>query len=218
MKLVHFRDLGAKGGPFYEEKYQNPNDNPVVKALAAQYQISDIDTTTGDAIKRPGIPADAIPAPYANDLVAAGANGGAAPPDHSTIAKAREGGARYIYSLIALGYNEKPPAGLKMTAAQNYNSYMPGDLSGFWSGKGPVPEGSFIAMPPPLKAGQVTFDDGTKSTLSQEAADVAAFLDWASDPHAEDRKSMGLGALAFLIILSGLTFFSYKRIWRNVSH
>ena len=46
-------------------------------------------------------------------------------------------------------------------------------------------------MPPPLKAGQVTFDDGTKPTLPQEAADVAAFLDWASDPHAEDRKRMG---------------------------
>ncbi|HEY3814071.1 MAG TPA: cytochrome c1 [Caulobacteraceae bacterium] len=217
MNLVHFRDLGTDGGPFWDPKYPNPNDNPRVKALAAMYQVSDIDTTTGDAIKRPGIPADAFPAPYANDLVAAGANGGAAPPDHSTIAKAREGGARYIYSLIAFGY-EPAPAGLKKTAAQNYNSYMPGDLSGFWSGKGPVPPGSFIAMPPPLKAGQVTFDDGTKSTLPQEAADVAAFLDWASDPHSEDRKEVGLGALAFLIILSGLTFFSYKRIWRNVSH
>ena len=190
-----------------------------MKAIAARDQISDIDTTTGDAIKRPGIPADAFPAPYANDLAAAGANGGAAPPDHSTIAKAREGGARYIYSLIALGY-EPAPAGLKMTAAQNYNSYMPGDLSGFWSGdKDKVPPGSFIAMPPPLKAGQVTFSTTAPSRHRlQEAADVAAFLDWASDPHAEDRKQMGLGAIGFLLLLSIVTFFSYKRIWRNVAH
>ena len=218
MNLVHFRDLGTESGPLWDPKYPNPNDNPRVKALAAMYQIADIDTTTGDPIKRPGIPADAFPAPYANDLVAAGANGGATPPDHSDIAKAREGGARYIYSLIALGYEHPAPAGLKITGAQNYNPYMPGDLSGFWSGKGPVPPGSFIAMPPPLKAGQVTFDDGTKSTLPQEAADVAAFLDWASDPHAEDRKRMGLGTILFLLLLSGVTFLSYKRIWRNVSH
>lgn len=218
MKLVHFRDLGAPDGPFWNPKYPNPNDNPVIKAIAARYQIADIDTTTGDAIKRPGIPADAFPSPYANDLVAAASNGGATPPDHSTIAKAREGGARYIYSLIGLGYSYPAPAGLKKTATQNYNPYMPGDLASFWSGKGDVPEGGFIAMPQPLKAGQVTFDDGTKSTLPQEAADVAAFLDWASDPHATERKQMGLGALGFLLLLSLVTFLSYKRIWRNVAH
>ena len=130
MHLVHFRDLGAKGGPFYDEKYSNPNDNPRVKALAAEYQISDIDTTSGDPIKRPGTPADAFPSPFANSLVAAASNGGAAPPDHSTIAKAREGGAEYIYSLL-LGYRNPPP-GLKATATQNYNPWMPGDLGSYW--------------------------------------------------------------------------------------
>jgi ubiquinol-cytochrome c reductase cytochrome c1 subunit len=215
MSLVHFRDLGEKGGPFWDPKYKAA-DNPYVKAIAADYQIADIDTTTGDPIKRNGIPADAFPAPYANTIAAAAANG-AAPPDHSTIAKAREGGAAYIYSLIAYGY-ETPPAGLKVGPGQNYNSYMKGDLGSYWSGKGPAPEGGFIAMAPPLKAGQVTFDDGTKSTLKQEAADVAAFLDWASDPHADDRKQMGLSVTIYLLILAGLTYLSYRRIWRKVSH
>ena len=35
MTLMSFRNLGQKGGPFYEERYPNPNDNPYVKALAA---------------------------------------------------------------------------------------------------------------------------------------------------------------------------------------
>ncbi|HWE44649.1 MAG TPA: cytochrome c1 [Caulobacteraceae bacterium] len=217
MHLVHFRDLGEKGGPFWNPKYKS-TDNPVVKALAAQYQISDLDTTTGDPIKRPGTPADAFPSPYPNATAAAAANGGAAPPDHSTIVKARDGGAEYIYSLIAFGYGKAVPAGLKVGPGQNYNPYYPGDLGSYYTGKGKVPTGGFIAMPQPLKAGQVTFDDGTKSTLPQESADVAAFLDWASDPHADERKEMGTGAVFFMLILAGLTFLSYKRIWRNVAH
>ena len=35
MKLMSYRNLGEKGGPFYDPAYQNPNDNPFVKALAA---------------------------------------------------------------------------------------------------------------------------------------------------------------------------------------
>lgn len=217
MRLMHFRDLAMKGGPFWEEKYQNPNDNPYVKQIASEYQIADIDTQTGDPIKRKGTPADAFPSPYPNDAAAAAANGGATPPDQSTLAKAREGGAEYIYSLLT-GYVANPPAGLKMNPGQYYNPYMPGDLSSYWSGKGETPKGGFIAMPPPLTDDRVSFDDGTKATLKQEAADVAAFLAWASDPHETDRKETGFAVLVFLLIFAGLTYVSYKRIWRNVAH
>src|SRR4051794_28446823 len=58
MNLMYFRNLGQKGGPFYDPKYPNPNDNPVVKSLAHDIQIKDIDTDTGDAIQRPGMPSD----------------------------------------------------------------------------------------------------------------------------------------------------------------
>ena len=54
MDMVAFRNLGDKGGPFWNPKYPNPNDNPVVKAIAADYQIPDIDSDTGENIKRPG--------------------------------------------------------------------------------------------------------------------------------------------------------------------
>jgi hypothetical protein len=33
LKLVAFRNLGDKGGPFYNEKYPNSNDNPWVKVV-----------------------------------------------------------------------------------------------------------------------------------------------------------------------------------------
>jgi len=39
-----------------------------------------------------------------------------------------------------------------------------------------VPEGGFIAMPAPLTAGQVTYDDGTEATVDQMSKDVAAFI------------------------------------------
>ena len=217
MNLMSFRNLGQKGGPFYDEKYKNPNDNPYVKAIAKDYQVNDIDSETGDVVQRPGTSADRFPNPFPNEPAARASNGGALPPDLSTMAKAREGGPRYIYSLLT-GY-EEAPAGLTLPAGKHYNPYFPGDLSGSWSGAATkVPEGGAIGMPPPLVADKVTFDDGAKATLEQEAKDVAAFLTWASEPKMEERKSFGLAAMIYLLIFTGLLYASYKRIWRNVSH
>ena len=52
MNLMYFRNLGQKGGPFYDPKYPNPNDNPYVKSLAHDIQVKDIDPDTGDVISR----------------------------------------------------------------------------------------------------------------------------------------------------------------------
>ncbi|MBV8682451.1 MAG: cytochrome c1, partial [Caulobacteraceae bacterium] len=38
LSMVAFRNLGDKGAPFYDPKYPNPNDNPVVKTLARDVQ------------------------------------------------------------------------------------------------------------------------------------------------------------------------------------
>jgi len=73
-------------------------------------------------------------------------------------------------------------------------------------------------MPPPLSDGKVTFDDGSPNKVKDEARDVAAFLAWASDPKAEERKSFGLGAMIYLLIFSVLLWFSYKKVWKNVGH
>ncbi|MGZ3378241.1 MAG: cytochrome c1, partial [Phenylobacterium sp.] len=217
MNLLYFRNLGQKGGPFYDPKYPNPNENPVVKSLAHDIQVKDIDTDTGDVISRPATPADKFPAPFANVYAAAASNGGAPPPDLSVMAKAREGGPRYIYSLLS-GF-KTPPAGLTLPAGKYYDPYYPGDLSGSWHGSSKhVPEGGAISMPPPLTDGKVTYDDGKPDKVKDEARDVAAFLMWAAEPKMEERKQFGFGAMIYLLIFAGLLYASYKRIWRNVAH
>ena len=114
---------------------------------------------------------------------------------------------------------EHSPAGLTVPAGKYYNPYFPGDLSGSWTGDPKkVPVGGAIGMPPPLADGKVTFDDGTKSTVKQQATDVAAFLAWAAEPKMEERKSFGLAAMIYLLIFTGLLWFSYKKIWKNVAH
>ena len=217
MNFLYFRNLGQKGGPFYDPKYANPNNNPVVKSLAHDIQVKDIDPDTGDVISRPAMPADKFPSPFPNEPAARASNGGALPPDLSVMAKAREGGPNYIYSLLT-GF-QAPPHGMTVPPGKYYDPYIPGDMAAYWTGpKDKIPEGGFIAMPPPLADGKVTFDDGKPSTVKEEAEDVSAFLAWAADPKAEERKAFGLGAMIYLLIFSVLLWFSYKRIWKNVGH
>lgn len=216
MNLMHYYNLGQFGGPFYDPKYPKPNDNPRVKAIAADFKVPDIDSDTGDAIQRPATPADKFKAPFANEAAARASNGGALPPDLSVITKARDGGPRYVYSILT-GY-VPAPAGLTVPAGKSYNPYMPGDLTSYWHGTGPVPKGGFIAMPFQLTPNRVTFDDGTQATTDQEAKDVVAFLQWASDPHQVERKQMGFSVLIYLLILAGVVYASYRRLWRNIEH
>lgn len=208
MSLLSFRNLAEPGGPGFTEKQ--------VEALAAEYKIKDLDDK-GEAIERDGRPADKFPAPFANPLAAAAANGGVAPPDFSTLAKARtyergfpwwiidiftqfqEQGPDYIHALM-LGY-EDAPQGFAMPAGGNYNKYFPGHV---------------IAMPKPLSDGQVTYDDGAPQTLDQYSRDVSAFMMWAAEPHLVARKRLGFQVMIFLIVLSGLLYFTKKKVWSAV--
>ena len=201
MNLVTFGDMAGKGAPFFSTKYPNPNDNPYVKSLAAEYKVAAIDRDTGDAIQVPATTADHFKAPFANEFAARAANGGALPPDMSLLAKAREGGPAYIYSLVT-SY-EDAPKGVTLAPGKYYNPYFPGGL---------------IGMPPPLRDDAVTYDDGVKATKDQEAKDIAAFLAWAAEPHQDERKQMGFAVVIYLLIFAGLLYASYKRIWRNIAH
>ena len=217
MKLMSYRNLGQPGGPFFDPKYKNPGDNPVVKAIAKDFTVPDIDSDTGDVTKRPATPADRFVSPFANDEAARAANGGALPPDLSLIIKAREDGPRYVYSILT-GYMAPPPQ-MKVPAGKYYNPYMPGDMTAFWMGApDKVPEGGFIAMPLQLTQDRVTYDDGTKATPDQEAQDVVAFLAWAAEPHADERKELGLAVMIYLLLFAGVLYASYRMIWRKVGH
>ena len=219
INYITFHDLGAPGGPFWSSKYPNPNDNPVVKAIAASWprQVPDVDSDTGDAIHRPATTADHLTPPFPNDAAARASNGGALPPDMSLLVAAREGGPNYVYSIVS-GF-VPAPTGLNVPAGKYYNPYFPGDLTSNWTGDpAKTPQGGLISMPPPLAPGKVTFDDGTPSTLDQEARDVSAFLTWASDPKMEERKQIGLSVMIYLVLFTGLLYASYRRIWRDVAH
>lgn len=219
LKLLSFRNLGEPGGPFYDPKWPNPTDNKYVQEIAKNYvnQIPTVDPDSGDPVKLPAKADDHIVGPYANDIAARVANGGALPPDLSVITKARHGGAGYVYSLL-LGFHE-PPAGLTVASGQHYNAYFAGDTAASWSGDPRLkPPGGFLAMAPPLDNANVVFDDGTPTTKEQMAHDVAVFLAWAGDPKQVARKQLGGAVLPFLLILAILTFLSYRRLWRNVEH
>ncbi len=216
MELMYFRTLAEPGGPFYDSHQVSPAENRFVKALAAEIQIADIDTETGEPIMRDGTPADRFPNPYPNATAAAAANGGAAPPDLSVMAKARHDGANYIYSLLT-GY-AAVPQGLQIRPGQYYNEYMAGDLTPFMPEGAHVPPGGFIAMPNPMTDGQVTYDDDTVASVDQMSKDVAAYIAWASDPKQVQRKQTGIGVLIFLFIFAGVTYLSYRRIWKGVAH
>jgi len=62
----------------------------------------------------------------------------------------------------------------------------------------------------------VTYSDGTKATIEQEAHDVVTFLSWASEPKMEERKRIGFGVMVFLILLAGVLFAAYRKVWKDL--
>ena len=47
------------------------------------------------------------------------------------------------------------------------------------------------------------------------ARDVVTFLTWASEPKLEERHRLGFGVMAFMSLLSGMLFLSYRRVWKD---
>ena len=175
-----------------------------VKGIAAEFQVPDIGDD-GSAIDRPARPSDHFKRPFPNDLAAAAANGGKAPPDLSVMIKAREHGADYVYSLLTgyVPFDKLTPAQIKefaVTKDDNFNLYFPGHR---------------IAMPPPLSDGKVTYADGTKSTLDQMSHDVVEFLAWASEPHLEARNRTGIRVVLFLLAMAGLMYALKRQVWAD---
>ncbi len=185
---LSYRNLSETGGPeFLPEE---------AKAIAAQFEVTDGPNEDGEMFTRPGRLSDKFVKPFPNMKAAAAANGGAYPPDMSVLAKARKGGADYIYSLL-MGY-EEAPEGYEMEDGVYYNKYMPGNK---------------IKMAEPITDGIVEYTDGTETTKAQISKDVTTFLVWAADPHLEARHRMGFKVFFYLIILFTLVYFSKQKVW-----
>lgn len=198
LNMVSFADLAQPGGPGFTQAQ--------AKVIAAGYKIpaepndkGEIFDANGNRLTRPGVLADHFPPPFPNEQAARAANGGALPPDLSLIIKARDGGPNYVYSIIT-GFGHKPPPGFKVQDGKYYNPYF---------------AGRNISMPPPLMQGSVTFSDGTPATIANEAKAIVTFLSWASEPKLEQRHRLGFEVMAFLLLLSGLLFLSYRALWKD---
>ena len=188
MKLIAFRNFADLG---YNEAE--------IKALAAQYEVQDGPNDDGEMFMRPGIPADRMPAPYANDNAARAGNNGALPPDLSLIAKARPNGPNYLYSLLS-SY-ENAPNDKEVPDGMYYNAAYPGHL---------------IAMPQPLYGDDVEYSDGAATSIEAVSADLTQFLMWAAEPKMEVRKRTGVAAVFFLGIFVIFSYLAKRRIWADV--
>ncbi len=209
LSLLSFRNLSEPGGPGF-----TPAE---VAAIAGQYTVRDGPNDQGEMFERAARAGDRFPSPFPNEQAARAANGGANPPDMSVLAKARtyergfpwflidivsqyqEHGVDYIAALLQ-GYHEAP-AGFALPSGATYNEFFPGHA---------------IGMPQPLQDGQVGYTDGAPQTVRQYARDVSAFLMWTAEPHLEARKRIGFQVIIFLIVLTGLLYFTKKKVWMKV--
>jgi cytochrome c1 len=115
---------------------------------------------------------------------------GVVPPDLSMIAKSREGDEHYVYSYL-MGY------GVGQNG-QTTNRIYP-----------------ITRMPDPLGISGAT-DEKQRSEIAGQARDISAFLAWAADPHAQERRTMGYYVLAYLFVLTGLLYLIKRRVWAKI--
>ena len=188
MKRLRFRELRDLG--FTDGQ---------IKIYAETFEILDGPNELGEMFLRPGEPSDTFVSPYKNKEEAKASFGGSYPPDLSLLTKAIKNGPDYIYSLL-IGY-EDPPKEFKLTDGLYYNPYY---------------EGKVIAMPPPLYDNAIEYIDGTNASLDQLSYDIVHFLNWAAEPKLQQRKSLGLKVLLFLIILTLLLYVTMKEIWSRI--
>lgn len=190
LKHVAYRNLNALG--FTEAE---------IKAIAADFEVTDGPDSEGEMFERAAIPSDRFVSPFPNEEAAAAANNGANPPDLTLQVKAHPGGADYIHALLT-GYADAPD-GVEVPAGSNYNPFF---------------RGGFIAMPSPLVEDAVEYSDGTAATVEQMATDVVNFMQWTAEPEMEQRKKLGFKVVIFMIILSALLYAGKRKLWADIDH
>ncbi len=188
LDLVAYRNLETLG--FNEDE---------VKVIAAGFTLPGGPDSFGDMFERPALPSDNFVPPFENEVIARLSNNGALPPDLSLIIKARKNGANYLYALLT-GY-EDPPEGTEVMLGMSYNKYFPGHQ---------------IAMPQLLYDDGTVYADGTPATADQQARDIVNFLQWAAEPHMEDRKQMGVKVIIYLLAFAALMYAFKRKIWAGL--
>ncbi len=115
---------------------------------------------------------------------------GVVPPDLSLMAAAREGGGHYLYSYLT-GYHNNEKGELVNSVFRG--TQMP-DILGIASAA----------------------DAQARTDIGNKAKDISAFLMWAADPHAAERKTLGYYVLGYVFIMTILLWLWKKQIWRDI--
>ncbi len=116
---------------------------------------------------------------------------GRLPPDLSLMAKARAGGKDYIHTLLT--------SFVETADGELDNALFPG-----------------IKMPDVLGYSATTDDPAARQQIEEQAQQIALFLEWAADPHADERKTLGVFVILYLIVLSILLKLIKKRVWARL--
>lgn len=115
---------------------------------------------------------------------------GKAPPDLSLMAKARDGGVDYVYSyLLAYYVDAEGVTGNHIYPATH--------------------------MPDPLGISSAA-DDAAKKEIQDKAKDIVSFLAWTSDPHEQERHTLGYYVIGYLIVLTAMLYLVKRQIWSRL--
>lgn len=188
LQYVAFRTLSDEGGPGL------PEDQ--MRAYAAGFEVFDPELDD----YREATPPDHFPPSLIENA-----------PDLSLMAKGRAG----FHGPLGTGLSQ-------LVNGMGGAEYIASMLTSF-TGEDTEQAGTILyenlafggnmAMAPILYGDDVIYADGTPATIEQEAQDVAAFLMWTAEPKMMARKSAGMTAVLFLVVLSVLLYFTNKKLW-----
>lgn len=139
---------------------------------------------------------------------------GAAPPDLSLMARAK--GVDYIYNYLKSFYlDSSRPLGWNNTVFPNAS--MPNAL---WELQG-IQTASFTPAHGDEPAHFEKFELHKAGSLNSEefnqvARDIANFLEYAAEPAALQRTSVGIWVLLFLALFTLLAYFLKQEYWKDV--
>lgn len=112
------------------------------------------------------------------------------PPDLSLMSQARDGGVNYLYSYL-IGYFNKPDGTL---GNHIFDATKMPDILGMSSAT----------------------DEAQKTAIKAKARDIVSFLNWTTDPHADERIKLGKYVIAYLVVITALLYLVKKQIWARI--
>ena len=116
---------------------------------------------------------------------------GKEPPDLSLMVVARKRGPQYIYTLLTSFYVDE--------AGRSNNYLFPG-----------------VKMPDMLGYSLTVEGSAERAQVEAQIRDAVAFLMWAADPNADERREIGVYVIGYLVILTMLLYLMKRRTWRRV--